>query len=45
MRCLVCKSDTMIDSKSTYFAQLDNCYIIIDIILFICYNMHKGIYI
>ena len=30
MRCLVCKADSMIESKSTYFAQLDNCYVIIE---------------
>ena len=25
-----CKADSMIESKSTYFAQLDNCYVIIE---------------
>ena len=30
MRCLVCKADTMVESKSTYFAQFDNCYVIIE---------------
>lgn len=30
MRCLVCKADSMIESKNTYFAQLDNCYVIIE---------------
>ena len=30
MKCLVCKADSMIDSKSTYFATLDNCYVIIE---------------
>lgn len=30
MRCLVCKADSMIDSCSTYFAQLDHCYVIIE---------------
>ena len=30
MRCLVCKADSMIESKCTYFAQLDNCYVIIE---------------
>lgn len=30
MRCLLCKADTMVDSKSTYFAQLDGCYVIIE---------------
>lgn len=30
MRCLVCKADSMVESKSTYFSQLDNCYVIIE---------------
>ena len=30
MKCLVCKADTMTEAKSTYFAQLDNCYVIIE---------------
>ena len=30
MKCLVCKADSMIDSCSTYFAQLDQCYVIIE---------------
>ena len=30
MKCLVCKSETMVESKSTYFAQLENCYVIIE---------------
>ena len=30
MKCLLCKADTMIDTKSTYFAQLENCYVIIE---------------
>lgn len=30
MKCLLCKSDTMNDDKTTYFAQLKNCYIIIE---------------
>ena len=30
MKCLVCKADSMIDSKSTYFATLENCYVIIE---------------
>ena len=30
MNCLICKADGMMDSKSTYFAQLDNCYVIIE---------------
>ena len=30
MKCLACKNDTMIDSKTTYFAHLPNCYLIIE---------------
>ncbi len=30
MNCLLCKSDTMVDDKTTYFAELKNCYIIIE---------------
>ena len=30
MKCLLCKADSLMDSKSTYFAQLDNCYVIIE---------------
>ena len=30
MRCLICRSDSMENDKSTYFAQLDNCYVIIE---------------
>lgn len=30
MRCLICKAETMIESKSTYFAQLEACYVIIE---------------
>ena len=30
MKCLVCKSGQMIESRSTYFAQIENCYIIIE---------------
>ena len=30
MRCMSCKSDSMVDSKTTYFAQLNNCYVIIE---------------
>lgn len=30
MKCLICKSDPMVKSKSTYFAQLDHCYVIIE---------------
>ena len=30
MRCTSCKSGTMIEDKTTYFAQLKNCYVIIE---------------
>ena len=30
MRCLSCKNDEMNESKTTYFAQLKNCYVIIE---------------
>ncbi len=30
MKCLICKADSMTDDKSTYFAQLPNCYVIIE---------------
>ena len=30
MRCLLCKNDSMEKSTSTYFAQLNNCYVIIE---------------
>lgn len=30
MKCLICKSGSMAKSKSTYFAQLENCYVIIE---------------
>ncbi len=30
MRCLVCKDGEMKESKNTYFAQLNDCYIIIE---------------
>ena len=30
MKCLLCKADSLMDSKSTYFAQVDNCYVIIE---------------
>lgn len=30
MKCFSCKSDTMIDAATTYFAQLPNCYVIIE---------------
>ena len=30
MRCLSCKMEEMEESKNTYFAQLPNCYVIIE---------------
>ncbi len=30
MRCTSCKSGTMAEDKATYFAQLKNCYVIIE---------------
>ena len=30
MKCLLCKADSMEKSTNTYFAQLDNCYVIIE---------------
>ncbi len=30
MKCLICKADSMVESKSTYFAQIDNCYVIVE---------------
>jgi len=30
MKCMSCKAEGMIDSTTTYFAQLNNCYIIIE---------------
>ncbi len=30
MKCLVCKSDTVVGSTTTYFAHLENCYVIIE---------------
>ena len=30
MKCLVCKSEVMEKSVTSYFAQLDHCYIIIE---------------
>ncbi len=30
MKCLSCKTDSMIDSTATYFAHLKNCYVIIE---------------
>ena len=30
MNCLLCKADSMVESRTAYFAQLDNCYVIIE---------------
>ena len=30
MKCLMCKADSMVESTTTYFAQLSNCYVIIE---------------
>lgn len=30
MRCLLCKSDSMEKSTTTYFAKLNGCYVIIE---------------
>lgn len=30
MKCVSCKSGEMMDSVTTYFAQLNNCYVIIE---------------
>lgn len=30
MKCLVCKNGDMKEAKTTYFAQLNNCYVIIE---------------
>lgn len=30
MNCLICKSGTMKESTTAYFAQLKNCYVIIE---------------
>lgn len=30
MKCMSCKTEGMIDSSTTYFAQLNNCYVIIE---------------
>ena len=30
MKCLICKADSMIEDRSTYFAQLPDCYVIIE---------------
>ncbi|MBR3543625.1 MAG: YgiT-type zinc finger protein [Treponema sp.] len=30
MKCLACKNDTLIDSKTSYFVNLQNCCLIIE---------------
>lgn len=30
MKCLICKNGTIQDAKTTYFAKLEHCYIIIE---------------
>ena len=30
MKCMVCRSDSMIESKGTYLAHLGECYVIIE---------------
>lgn len=30
MRCTSCKSGEMVEEKTSYFAQLENCYVIIE---------------
>ena len=30
MKCLICKAEAMTSDRSTYFAQLPNCYVIIE---------------
>ena len=30
MKCMSCKTDEMVESTTTYFAQLNNCYVIIE---------------
>lgn len=30
MKCMSCKTEGMIDSSTTYFAKLNNCYVIIE---------------
>ncbi len=30
MKCLICKSGTMVASKTAYFAELGSCYVIIE---------------
>ena len=30
MKCLICKADSLVSDRSTFFAQLQNCYVIIE---------------
>ena len=30
MRCLICKDGSMLEARSPYFAQFENCYVIIE---------------
>lgn len=30
MNCLICKNGTMLNAKTTYFAKLEKCYVIIE---------------
>ena len=30
MKCMICKADYMVNDRSTYIAQLPNCYVIIE---------------
>ena len=30
MKCLLCKTEEMVESTSTYFTQIENCYVIIE---------------
>ena len=30
MKCMACKNDGMIEATATYFAHLENCYVIIE---------------
>lgn len=30
MTCMSCKTDGMVDATATYFAQINNCYVIIE---------------
>ena len=45
MNCLLCKADTMKASTSTYFAQVDNCYVIIENVpCFTCSQCGENVY-